>query len=132
MGLTNWKRERFIKQILRGLSRQRISMVMQPGNVWVIENVLKEDGDVAEALLTCYLRGWVEPIPNAVPHGHLTPDGQLPEELLLEVKTMYRLTEAGWHVINRTHRWVILTLLVASATLFATIIGLYISSVFSR
>jgi len=95
MGFINWKREWFIRKVLRKLSRQRVSLILQPGNVWVIEKSVGEEEQVDEALRTCYLRGWVEPIEKAIPHGKLTSNGKLPEGYIFtESKPIYRLTEA--------------------------------------
>ena len=38
----------------------------------------------------------------------------------------YRLTEAGWSTIRRTHLWVVITCAIAFATLIGTICGLLI------
>jgi len=128
MILSEWKRERFIRQTLVRLSRQRVGLVLQPGNVWVVENAVGSGGAVDEALRTCHLRGWVEPLADAVPSGKLTEEGELPEgDIFDKVGTVYRLTEAGWHVIRQTHYWVMATFIVAAATLVTAIIGVFVS-----
>jgi len=70
--------EQFILSVLRKLARQRVALILQPGNVWVIEKAIQRNDDVDEALRTCHLRGWVEPIENAIPKIRLGPDGLLP------------------------------------------------------
>jgi hypothetical protein len=35
-----WKKERFIRQTLRRLAKQRIALIAQPGDCWVIENAV--------------------------------------------------------------------------------------------
>jgi hypothetical protein len=71
--LTDWKREHFIRSVLKKLSRQRVAVLLQPGDVWVIEKAVNvDDDDVKEALRTCHMRGWVEPLSNSVPRGALT------------------------------------------------------------
>ncbi len=56
--LNDWKQERFIMKTLHRLSRQRVLLILQPGNAWVIENVVSEENEqVAAALRTCHLRG---------------------------------------------------------------------------
>lgn len=123
--LTNWRRERFIRSVLRKLSQQRVAALLQPGNVWVIEKAVMSGGDLEEALRTCHMRGWVEPLVDSVPKGALTPDGRLPEGKLFSGHgPMYRLTEAGWNVIHRTHEWVVVTCVASIIALFATIVGL--------
>ena len=92
-----------IRRVLRRLARQRVAMILQPGNAWVIEYALDHDHETEAALRTCHMRGWIDIMHNAVPSANLTPDGLLQDKLNpKQVETMYRLTEAGWSVINRT------------------------------
>ncbi len=128
MLLADWRRESFIRSILKRLSRQRVAVILQPGNVWVVERSPREEPFVEEALRTCHLRGWVEPIADAVRKGQLTQDGTLPDgELFSSFGPLYRLTDSGWNAIRRTHSWVVFTFVVASLTLAATIIGTVIA-----
>jgi hypothetical protein len=123
-----WRRERFIGKTLRRLSQQRVVGILQPGNVWVIEKaVSEEEGErVIAALRTCNIRGWVEFLSDAIPHGKLTPEGKLPEGFPMSgVAPLYRLTEAGWSVIHRTHEWVIATFIIVAITLAATILSIF-------
>jgi hypothetical protein len=41
---------------------------------------------------------------------------------------VYRLTDAGWNVIHRTHEWVVVTCIVSIITLIATIVGIALSA----
>jgi hypothetical protein len=126
--LTDWKREQFIRSVLRKLSHQRVALLLQPGNVWVIEKAVVDSGNREEALRTCHMRGWVEPLANSVPKGALTPDGRLPEgNWASGYGPIYRLTEAGWNVIHRTHEWVVVTCVASILAMFAAIVGLIIS-----
>ena len=130
-----WRRERFIRKTLRRLSKQRVVMVLQPGNIWVIEKAVNEDEDdeVIATLRTCNLRGWVEIHAGAVPRTKLTPDGKLPEGLpITGMAPVYKLTEAGWNVIHRSHEWVIATFVVVAITLAATIVGIIIVNALTR
>lgn len=116
----NFIKERNIRKALRQLSRQRVVTVLQPGNVWVIEKSPKDNEETENALKTCYLRGWVEPIDNAIPQGRLTRDNKLPPDNWIDkIGPMYRVTEGGWAVINRTHQW---SLLVVFLTILAIIL----------
>jgi len=125
--LTDWRRERFIRTILRKLSHQRVATLLQPDNVWVIEKAVMSGGDLEGALRTCHMRGWVEPLADSVPIGALTPDGRLPVGKLFSGHgPIYRLTEAGWNVIHRTHEWVVVTCVASIIALFATIVGLVV------
>ncbi|MCK5246694.1 hypothetical protein KAR02_07335 [Candidatus Bipolaricaulota bacterium] len=127
MSLWDRKRERFIRKVLQRLSRQRVEVIL-PGGVWVINHAVTEEEDVVEAVRTCHMRGWVEPLCNAIPQGRLTADGKLPEgELFSGVGPMYRLTEAGWSVIHRLHTWVVITGIIALITLISTVVGLVVA-----
>ncbi len=76
---THWRREWRIRTTLRALARQRVALILQPGNAWVIENAVSDqDDDTASATRTCFMRGWVEPLADAVPTGKLGPGGELP------------------------------------------------------
>ena len=73
--LEEYQRERHIRRVLRKLARQRVAMVLQPGNVLVIEREVGHDPDTLAALQTCHMRGWVEPMfDQAIPQGTLPPD----------------------------------------------------------
>jgi len=130
MSAIDSKREKKIEDVLRGLARQRIVAILQPGNVWVIERSLQVDEEVECALTTAYLRGWVEPLPHAFPSNKLNEAGGLPVdwEGFTDVKFMYRLTEGGWSIIRRSHSWILRTFWIAVATLIATLGGIYLSA----
>ena len=72
MLLIELKRERFIRKVLRSISKQRVGTILQPGNVFGIEKCPAPEPGLDEALRTCHIRGWVEPISNAIPKGKLT------------------------------------------------------------
>ena len=126
MDFLDWRRECFIRKTLRRLSRQRVVGILRPGNIWIIEKSPLEDEKVEAALRTCHIRGWVEPLANAVPKGRLTKEGKLPDEMISDVGPIYRLTEAGWDVLRRIHGWVIATCIIAFVGLIATVISLLI------
>jgi hypothetical protein len=74
------------------------------------------------------MRGWTEPLADSVPKGALTPEGNLPsDKLFSEASPVYRLTDAGWNVIHRTHEWVVVTCVASLIGLFATVFGLVTS-----
>jgi len=134
MVFEDFQREHRIRGVLRALARQRVALLLQPGDVWVIEKAPKRFDGFEEALRTCHLRGWVDPIANAVPTGSLTPDGRLPEGPPYHTASepIYRLTASGWSVLNRTQAWVFATLIIAAATLVATIVGTIVTCNLSR
>lgn len=122
MGFTAFKRERQIRQVLRSFARQRVVSVLQPGNVWLIENVPDLPGK-EEAITTCLMRGWVEVLQDAIPKGQLGADG-LPDhnEFFKGHGTVYRITDSGWAVINRTQTWVMATFVVSLLGLVAIVL----------
>ena len=127
MLLTLSRKERYIRKVLKKLSKQRVALILQPGNVEVIEMSPAAEPGLDEALLTCHMRGWIEPICDAISMGQLTKDGQLPHPPPFpETKPIYRITEAGWNAVRLTHLWVVLTCAIAFATLIGTIAGLCI------
>ena len=115
------KRELSIYRTLKAVSRQRVALIFQPRNVWVIERAIPDDERTEENLRTCYLRGWVEPIENAIPKGKLTDDGNLPEgNQFPNYGPLYRLTDSGWNAIHRTH---VIALLGVIVSLLAAAVG---------
>jgi hypothetical protein len=125
MAFTAFNRERRVRRVLRSLAGQRVVSVLQPGNVWLIENAPELPGQ-EEAVSTCLMRGWVEVLHNAVPKGQLGPDG-LPDrnEPFKGRGTIYRITDSGWAVINRTHTWVMATFAVSLFALVAVVLQMW-------
>ena len=122
MILDDFQRESTVRRTLRDLARQRVAIVLQPGNVWVIENAVEDNSETDAILKTCYMRGWVEPIEDALPKGRLTPEGKLPDGNIFDkVGPVYRLTDSGWSVINRSHQWFMISIFVAILALIATL-----------
>lgn len=119
--LTEWKRERRIRKALRSLSRQCVVHILAPGNVWVLDPC-PDEGDpyVSESLRTCYLRGWSEIVEDAVPRARLSNAGELPTSLA-GVAPVYRLTEAGWAELRRTHELLVATF--AASLISAAVAG---------
>jgi hypothetical protein len=73
--------ERTVHRTLRKLAKQRVRMVLLPGNYWVVERAIDQDDDTRAALLTCQMRGWVEPLLHAVPTALVTPRRRAAAEL---------------------------------------------------
>lgn len=88
-------------------------MILQPGDVRVIENAVRDSEEAQADLQTCRLRGWVEILEDGVPTGTLTDE--VPKfPLKTRSKTLYRLTDSGWNHIYRNN----------SLGLFAAFLGL--------
>jgi len=121
--LHRWKSERRIRKVLRGLARQRVALVLQPGNVWVIEQAMSRDQDVEADFQTCLMRGWVEILHDTIPAGELPDDMRfVREQPFTKRESIYRLTDGGWAALNRAHGWALINILIASASLFIALL----------
>ena len=121
------QKERNIRRVLRLLSRQRIGLILQPGNVWVIEYAVTTQKD-KEALITCYLRGWAEPVENAIPSGDMPPGGvcESNQPMFTKIESIFRLTDSGWNVVNKLLMWTIVAVFSSIIIgLLGIIIGLF-------
>ena len=121
--------ERHLRHTLERLAKQRVVQVLQPGNVWIVPNPVEDSDRNDAALKTAWMRGWVEPIEDAVPKGALGPYGELPGpgQLYQTTGPLWRLTEGGWAVINRTHRWNLLAIVLSVLSLVVAICSLVVS-----
>ena len=124
--------ESAIRHTLKRLSRQRVALVLQPGNVWVIENAVEDNEQTDTALKTAYMRGWVAPIENAIPTGSLLPDGSLPPGNLFQgVAPLWQLTEGGWTAVNRSHWWALFAILISLLS-FTVSVGSLVLTIYWR
>ena len=106
----SWK----IYRILRRLAKQRVALVLQPGNVWVIAYAVPDNEETDALLKTCFMRGWVEPLENSIPKGKLQPDDSLPKGPMFQSQgPVWKLTDSGWSAIYRSHQLTILGLFVS-------------------
>jgi hypothetical protein len=118
MMFEDFRRERHICRALRAIARQRVALVLQPGNVQVIERSPPKEEWFQLGVRTALIRGWVEVLHENLPTGTVQMRGnspQLPDNMTPE--THYRLTEGGWAVLNRSHAWVLATFIVSSVGL---------------
>lgn len=108
------KREYTIYKTLQLLSKQRVALILQPGNVLVIEKSIPETDQNLENIQTCLMRGWVEILHESVLSGQLKSDGSLPDgNWFQNEKPIYRLTDSGWNAIHRTHVMVLLSIIIS-------------------
>ena len=108
------RREFSIYKTLRFLARQRIAVILQPGNVWVVEKAMPDTEQNQENIQTCLIRGWLEVFQESVPTGKLTEELKLPSGNIFDgKKAIYRLTDSGWNAIHRSHVLLILSLILA-------------------
>lgn len=115
-------REYSIYKTLKKLSKQRVGMVLEPGNVWVIEKAIPLTEENNENLQTCLMRGWIEVLHESVPMGQVNDDGTthcVNDQPALKEEHIYRLTEGGWNAIHRTHMLTLLITLVGIAITIA-------------
>lgn len=116
-------REYSIYRTLKLLARQRVALVLHPGNVWVIERAIPETERNSENIQTCLMRGWVEVLHQSVPSGNLNPDGTLPSNDKLIPKQIYRLSDGGWNAIHRTHVLALLGIAVSFLGVVIAVLG---------
>jgi hypothetical protein len=79
-------------------------------------NAVADTEENDAALKTCHMRGWVEVL-KEMPAGEWPKDNKLPEnpaDIFTKVRTFYRLTDAGWFVLNRTQSWTIVAVVRVS------------------
>jgi hypothetical protein len=120
--------ERQVRRALKALSRQRVAMVLQPGNVQVVELSPPDEEWFELGVRTCLIRGWVEVLHENLPTGAVRLDGRTPVmPSQMAPKTHYRLTEGGWAVLTRSHGWVLATFLVSSLGLLAAVASLAVA-----
>jgi hypothetical protein len=119
------KREYSIYKTLTLLARQRVALVLQPGNVWVIEKAMPNTEQNQENIQTCLMRGWIEVLHESVPSGSIETNGALVEGKMFDgTKTIYKLTDSGWNAIHRTHVIGFLSVIVSLIGIAITLIGL--------
>jgi hypothetical protein len=121
-------RERLVRRALKAVARQRVVMVLKPGNVHVVERSTPNEEWFEVGVLTCHIRGWVEVLHEGLPTGEVQMHGQSPR-LPAEMprKTHYRLTEGGWAVLNRAHGWVIATFITSGLGLLVGLASLAVA-----
>jgi hypothetical protein len=117
--------DRTIDRTLRQVAKQRVRLVLQPGDYWVIDQSVPQHDDTHAALLTCYMRGWVEPLEHAVPSSKLSPSGALPSNFSLDkMETFYRLTSAGWSEIYQSDLVATCALIISAMSFALAIFGI--------
>lgn len=126
--LTHYVRERQVRRALKAVARQRVAIVLQPGNVHVIERGTPDEEWFELGIRTCHIRGWVEVLHESLPTTTVRFQGNHP--LISQdakAKNHYRLTEGGWAVLNRSHAWVLATFLVSTVGLVVSIASLVLA-----
>ncbi|MDO8909509.1 MAG: hypothetical protein Q7W55_13545 [Pseudohongiella sp.] len=117
-------RERSIYKTLKALSKQRVGMVIQPENHWVIEYAMPHTPQNEENIQTCLMRGWVEILHQSVPTEHIPVDFNLQNIEDLGENHVYRLTDGGWNAIYRTRSLNLLSIFIALIGLGIAVLAL--------
>jgi hypothetical protein len=123
-----FRREREVRRALKAISGQRVAIVLQPGNVQVIERSPPKEEWFELGVQTCLIRGWVEVLHADLPTGMMKFSGSnpvFPEQIT--PTTHYRLTEGGWAVLNRSHAWIVATFLISAVGLVVAVASLLIA-----
>ena len=126
--LEEFFRERHIRLALKAIARQRVALVLQPGNVQVVERSPPHEEWFEVGARTCLIRGWVEVLHENLPTGQLkfnknTPN--FPDQMY--PATHYKLTEGGWAVLNRSQSWVLATFMVSTISLIVSAAALVVA-----
>jgi len=107
--------------VLLSIRRQQVISLDANRNAWIVRD---EPSAVDDALKTCQLRAWIESIPQMAIEKNVADDLARPKVRI----ALYRLTDSGWNAIYFIHRWVEFTFFIALVTLFATIVGIVVST----
>lgn len=124
----DFRRERQVRRALRAIARQRVALVLQPGNYQVVERSPPNEEWFQLGVRTAQIRGWVEVLHENMPTGTVQMEGntpQLPTSMIPE--THYKLTEGGWAVLNRSHAWVLATFIVSAVSLSVSAVSLIVA-----
>ena len=116
------RRDRQVKRALRAIARKRVAMVLQPGDLQVVERSPPREEWFELGVRTALIRGWVEVLYEGMPTGTLQLLGNVPQmPNSMAPTTHYKLTEGGWAVLNRSQAWIF-------ATFMVSVVGLLVSS----
>lgn len=126
--LDDFLRERQIRRAIRAIARQRVAIVLQPGNVQVLERSPPRDEWFELGVQTAMIRGWVEVLHENMPTGQVRFQGSspsFPEQMA--PATHYKLTEGGWAVLNRSQAWILATFIVSAFGLLVSVAALVVA-----
>lgn len=120
---THLKREYSIYKTLTCISKQRVVLLLQPGNAWVIEKAFPDTDQNQANIRTCIIRGWVDLLHESIPSTNLDDNYDLSKELESNnnKKDIYKLTDSGWNAIHRTHVITLLSIIIALLGVFITL-----------
>ncbi|HHC6463055.1 hypothetical protein HJ014_18840 [Vibrio parahaemolyticus] len=97
--------EQQLLAVLNKIKRQRVAIILEPGNVPVIERAIGNDESIKAMLLTAQIRGWVEVLHENIPTGQVSASGEMNmSNPFSSVQTYWKLTDSGWAAIQRRHQ----------------------------
>jgi hypothetical protein len=109
-------------RVLKKLARQRVAMILEPGNVPVVERAIGRNEQTKAFLLTAQIRGWVDILHEDMLTGKLDDNRGINTEQPFQSKeNHWKLTDSGWGAIQRRHQLSILNLSIAVIGTFVVI-----------
>ena len=119
---THLKREYSIYKTLTCISKQRVVLLLQPRNAWVMEKALPNTDQNQANIRTCMIRGWVDLLHESVPSTNIDNNyGLSKEPEFNNNENIYKLTDSGWNAIHRTHVIALLGIIIALLGVFITL-----------
>ena len=119
---THIKREYLIYKTLTSISKQRVVLLLQPENAWVIEKALPNTSQNQANIRTCMIRGWVEILHESISSTNIDNNYGLSEGFEFDRnEDIYKLTDSGWNAIHRTHVITLLSIIIALLGVFITL-----------
>ena len=101
-------------QVLKMVARQRVVMILEPGNVPVVERAIGRDEETKTFLLTAQIRGWVDILHEGMPTGKIDENSNMNIEQPFDSKeNHWKLTDSGWAAIQRRYQLSVLSISIA-------------------
>ena len=119
---TDLKREYSIYKTLTRISKQRVVLLLEQGNTWVVEHALQDTSQNQANIRTCIIRGWIGLLHESVPSTNIDNNYGLSKRLEFNNnQDIYKLTDSGWNAIHRTHVITLLGIIIALLGVFITL-----------
>lgn len=136
--LSDFRKERQIKSVLRKLSKQRVKNNF--GSALEIEKIIPNDSQTKLALDTCLMRGWIEELKD--PPGQISYTSRAPETVAdgkrqprhlpsIRMGPYHRPTDTGWAIIYRSYEFNFLALLFTGLGVLVAVAALIVTLVLS-
>lgn len=103
--IKDFQYEQNLLNLLRNIKRQRVVVILDPGDVPVIERAIGHDENTRAMLLTAQIRGWVEVLYENTLTGDVSSSGEIDvSKPFTSTQTYWKLTDSGWGAIQRRHQ----------------------------